>query len=606
MHRRLLSSVAPSFRARLWFLVLVVALPSLSLSTWMIRVTYRNERRAMERHLLDGVHAYASLFEAEIRERVAILQSLVLSTPFTAGDFTALRERARTAVLRPGEWVIVADESGNEWVNTRDPSREGVERLAIAPETLAAMAEGRPQLSNLIGGESPGGYHVVITLSGRMRDGRRVVLALAMTPAALINAIVRTRLSPDMVLAVMDRNRTVVARSRALERFAGVKASATVLALAAEKTEAVADSTTLDGHPSIVAFTILPGSGWGVMIAGHKSELLEPAKEMVLVALGVTALVCAFVIGSAFWVARVTGEMAAALITDTQALARGERVEVRRTGMAEGDAVSQALAATSRELAARQTALENARDEALAASRTKDEFLAALSHELRTPLNPVLLIASESARDPALPADQRELFTMIEKNVMHEARLIDDLLELTRISTGRMSLRLGPVDFDGAVSDAVATFRPRLREKQIELKLRLGAPAVRVRADAVRLHQVLVNVLGNAIKFTPEAGIIRVATQVDEVARSVSVEISDTGIGMNAEEMARIFDKFVQGDHARPGRGSRYGGLGLGLAISRNIVELHGGRISAASEGSGRGSTFTVVLPLENASSATA
>jgi signal transduction histidine kinase len=117
---------------------------------------------------------------------------------------------------------------------------------------------------------------------------------------------------------------------------------------------------------------------------------------------------------------------------------------------------------------------------------------------------------------------------------------------------------------------------------------------------------VLVNVLGNAIKFTPEAGIIRVATHVDETARIVSVEISDTGIGMNAEEMARIFDKFVQGDHARPGRGSRYGGLGLGLAISRNIVELHGGRISAASEGSGRGSTFTVVLPLEDASSATA
>jgi signal transduction histidine kinase len=246
----------------------------------------------------------------------------------------------------------------------------------------------------------------------------------------------------------------------------------------------------------------------------------------------------------------------------------------------------------------RQAALLQARDDALGASRAKDEFLAALSHELRTPLNPVLLLASDAAHDPEYPAAVRELFATIEKNVMQEVRLIDDLLDITRIVAGKISLRKELVCFDAAVREAVEVVGPSAVEKRLRVELALGAEGVMVLADSVRLQQVFTNLLGNAVKFTPEGGTLQVRTQVDRATRGVDLEIIDSGIGMTAQELLRVFERFAQGDHARSARHSRYGGLGLGLTISRSLVESHGGRIAAMSPGPGAGSTFRVWLPL--------
>jgi signal transduction histidine kinase len=192
------------------------------------------------------------------------------------------------------------------------------------------------------------------------------------------------------------------------------------------------------------------------------------------------------------------------------------------------------------------------------------------------------------------------MFAGIEKNVMQEARLIDDLLDLTRIASGKLSLQLQTLEFDAAVNEAVDSLQSRAAEKKIELRRRLAAGDARVRGDGVRLHQVLANILGNAVKFTPERGIIMVTTRLNHAQNLASVEIADSGIGMTAEEVARIFERFAQGDHAREASRSRYGGLGLGLAIARSLAELHGGGIAATSAGVGRGSVFTIWLPLES------
>jgi PAS domain S-box-containing protein len=243
--------------------------------------------------------------------------------------------------------------------------------------------------------------------------------------------------------------------------------------------------------------------------------------------------------------------------------------------------------------------LEQAHRELLAASRAKDDFLAALSHELRTPLSPVLLLASEAAEDPQLPAEVRAQFTTIRNGVELEARLIDDLLDITRIVHGKLLLTLVTVDVHPLLQAALNTVRSELDQKQITLTLDLAAETSTVNGDAVRLQQVFWNVLKNAVKFTPEAGKITVATRATSANGELVVTVTDTGIGLTSSEREQIFEAFTQGEYVGASRSShRFGGLGLGLAISRKLVESHSGTIQAASEGRDRGATFSITLPL--------
>jgi PAS domain S-box-containing protein len=251
------------------------------------------------------------------------------------------------------------------------------------------------------------------------------------------------------------------------------------------------------------------------------------------------------------------------------------------------------------ERARSEAALRIARDEALAASRAKDDFLAALSHELRTPLNPVLLIASEAAENPALPESVRADFETIARNVALEKRLIDDLLDLTGITHHKVVLDLARQDVHALLRQALDNVRAELLQKKLDVIERLDAPASLVMADGVRLQQIFWNLLKNAAKFTPAGGTITIATRLStEQPNLLVIEVSDTGIGLTAAECEKVFDPFTQGEHASIEGNKPYGGLGLGLAISRQLAELHSGTIGVRSAGRGQGATFTVQLPL--------
>ncbi|HEU6449208.1 MAG TPA: response regulator [Verrucomicrobiae bacterium] len=238
----------------------------------------------------------------------------------------------------------------------------------------------------------------------------------------------------------------------------------------------------------------------------------------------------------------------------------------------------------------RTAELKRAHDDLLAASRAKDEFLAVLSHELRTPLNPVLLLASEMAVNQSLPAEIRADFNTIRKNVELEARLIDDLLDLTRITRGKVILEKQFLDAHKVLRDAIANVQADAEHKNIFLKVKLNAPEYAVLGDAVRLQQIFWNLLKNAIKFTASGG---VSVETANMNGKLAIKISDTGIGMNTTEVANVFNAFAQ-----TGNQHRFGGLGLGLAISQKLVEFHFGEIRAESEGPDKGSTFTVELPV--------
>ena len=254
---------------------------------------------------------------------------------------------------------------------------------------------------------------------------------------------------------------------------------------------------------------------------------------------------------------------------------------------------------TDRKLAEQE--VTTARDKAVAASKAKDEFLARLSHELRTPLNPVLLLASEAAANPKVPAEIRADFETIAQNVTLEARLIDDLLDLTAITRGKVVLDLRPVRLHSVLHDALVMMRQEIGKKQLRVTLRLQAQEHTVMGDDMRLKQIFWNLIKNAVKFTPDSGELVVTSDVDSTKRVIRVHVSDTGIGLTADEISRIFAAFSQGDHALHGSG-RFGGLGLGLAISRMLVQLHAGAVHATSNGRNQGATFIVELPLASQS----
>ncbi len=237
--------------------------------------------------------------------------------------------------------------------------------------------------------------------------------------------------------------------------------------------------------------------------------------------------------------------------------------------------------------------LRAARDAAEDANKAKDRFLAMLSHELRTPLTPVLATLNlwEAGKDlpPSMAADVR----MLRRSVELEARIIDDLLDLTRISRGMLSLNPENVDVHAVWKFLIELSQNELGEKKLQAAMELNATEHHVHADTARLQQVFWNILRNAIKFTEAEGKIIVKTSNDE-SGNIVIAISDSGIGMTRETISRMFLPFEQAD---PTRRSRYGGLGLGMAISSALVELLKGKLAAKSDGLERGSTFIVTLP---------
>jgi PAS domain S-box-containing protein len=245
--------------------------------------------------------------------------------------------------------------------------------------------------------------------------------------------------------------------------------------------------------------------------------------------------------------------------------------------------------------------LHNAKVQAETANEAKDHFLATLSHELRTPLTPVLMCLSDRANDPAVPEDLRADLAMIRRNVQLEARLIDDLLDLTRISRGKLELHSSVVDAHEILREALEICSANdTIQRSLTITLEASAEEHHVHADPARLQQVLWNLINNAIKFTPHEGRILIHTSNPQPGR-LAIQVSDTGIGIEPSKIKRLFDAFEQGERHIT---RRFGGLGLGLAISKALVEMHGGSIHAQSEGPGRGATFTVELDTHTSSPA--
>lgn len=235
---------------------------------------------------------------------------------------------------------------------------------------------------------------------------------------------------------------------------------------------------------------------------------------------------------------------------------------------------------------------QRARDEAETANRMKDDFLATVSHELRTPLN-AIIGWSHMLRTGRLDAQSSaRAIESIERNAKSQAQLVEDILDVSRMITGKLNLEMGLVDAAFVINAAIDSVQLAADSRQISFEVTFESSARRVLGDANRLQQVVWNLLSNAIKFTPPGG--RVAIKLERVESNIQIKVSDTGQGIRRDFLPYVFDRFSQLDGSNT---RRYGGLGLGLAIVRHLVELHGGTVAVESDGDGCGATFTIRLP---------
>ena len=547
--------------------------------------------------------ALATAVDAELRSSVSVLQSLSLLDelqPPRLAEFHALARRV--AASQGWRSVVLADANGRIVMSSSlapgapPPEPVDPESLRLAVKTL------HPVVGRVSKGPRGIGPAFPVRLPV-LRDGQLLYVLTAVIPAEhILSVLLRQQIPNTSIVSVFDQDLTRVARSKPHPVYTPSPSLRTLLV--SPDIEGTGITTTLEGMRSHTGYSRLPAWGW-VVATGISAEdgstgfygVVGAVAFGLLVSLALAAL-------AAWYFARDVSDPIDALKAAAGALGRGEPVKLGPVGIAELQDVGAALqvASEERDRAAKERLEAEAERERLLAratealrraeeaGRSKDEFLAMLGHELRNPLAPMATALHLMARkgDDSTRAERE----VMERQVTHMKRLVDDLLDVSRITGKRLEMRMHPLRLAELVRHAGQGVQPVLGLRRLQLEIAPDAESLCVDADEVRLGQVLNNLLGNAIKFTGTEGSITLRLRRDGDAAEVAV--IDTGLGMTPDVLEHVFDLFYQ---APQGTDRSRGGLGLGLAISRSLVEMHGGSLKATSAGEGHGSTFTLRLP---------
>jgi signal transduction histidine kinase/ActR/RegA family two-component response regulator len=595
---------ARTLRFRLFLLAASGLLPLAVVAAAALAYFSADRVHDAEQAALDISRALATAVDAEHRATVGILQSLALSDDIQAGRLAnSLPAAKRIAANQGWRAIVVADGNGRVLLNTAAPPGQANPQ-PVEPDSISRAIDTRqPAVGRLREGPYRQGPAFAVRLPV-LRDGELRYVLSAIVPAERMQAVLTAQKVPgSSTLAIFDQAGNTVARSRANnQRHASPSLQAL---LDSGAPEGRGRTVTLEGVRSFTGFTRLRDSGWAVA-AGISAEDSEDTFWHVVAAVGSgLALSLALSAFLAWYFARGVTEPIDQLKGAAGALGRGEPVQVPPLQIAELQDVGAALrlASDERERAAEErTAAEAEREMLLAratealrlaeeAGRSKDEFLAMLGHELRNPLAPMATALHLMARKgDEHTRGEREV---MERQVAHMKRLVDDLLDVSRITGKRLTMHFEPLRLAEVVRHAANGVEPVLGLRRLTLEMAPESEQLWVSGDEVRLGQVLANLLGNAVKFTgPDAGIaLRLARRGNEA----QIRVEDNGPGMEPEVLAHVFDLFYQ---APQGADRSRGGLGLGLAIVRSLVEMHGGTVRAESPGEGRGSCFVVCLPL--------
>ena len=585
-------------RIHLVVLVAGALLPVLLFAGFLTKRVVDDERAELQRRVLESARTQMQVVEGEIAGSVRALQTLAQSSRIDAGDFASFYEQA-SRVLRGQPWdsIVLSDAGGQQIVNTAIPWGTPLPRT-VDTESFDRIQQTRaPVVGNLFRDDA-GALAFRIRVPVQRGDRPPYVLTARLTADSLTPLLHdQAPAADEWVRSILDGAGTIVARSRNPETTIGGQGTPEGLQRLRTLREDVFQTTTREGMPVYAAFTHGALSGWAAAVAVPVAVVDAPFRQsMTLLAIGGIAL-----LGVGIAAALIVGTRISRSIDGTAraaaALARGEAVAVPETGVAEIASVAASLRESSallRAHAAERDAhlaqADAARNEAEAADRAKDDFLAMLGHELRNPLAPALT-ALQLMRMRGDTGLQRER-EVLERQVRHLARLVDDLLDVSRVRRGRIELRRAGVELDGPIRKGIELAQPLITERGHRLTVAVPADGLGVDGDETRLAQIVANLLTNAAKYSSGPGNIELRAFAD--GDDAVIEVHDDGIGIAPELLPRIFDLFVQGERMLD---RNEGGLGLGLPLARTLAQLHGGSITAASPGAGQGSTFTVRLP---------
>ncbi|MFC5462963.1 ATP-binding protein [Massilia niabensis] len=549
----------------------------------------------------------ALLVDDDLSDAGAALRVLAASPTLARGDLKAFYEEARRAPLGPASWTVLLDEQGAVLVNTL--AAPGTP-LPVGPRPAyldELFANGRPIVRDVMPGRYSGRLITAVTVPVQA-GGRRYALSITFSTDHFRTLLADARLPADWQVDIVDGAGHLVASNLGTADLVGQDAPPQLVAAARGEKTGVLDLPLRHGGSSKTVFHKVAGSDWVVAVGvppGFLATRTGDAKRMAALAL-VAALACACALAS--WLARAYGRSMGRAIDAAGMLGRGKTPPKLRSRIVEIDRLLAALRQAGAELRRaqvfrdsagheRQSQLEretHARQTAEEENRAKDQFLAMLGHELRNPLAPIVT-AAQLLKMPDVDGHRaRYAGDVISRQVEHMNRLLGDMLDVSRVTRGLVTLNLEDVDLRDAVERAVEQTRPLLEERQHRLELRLPGQPVTVRGDQTRLTQVVANLLTNSAKYTPVHGNIQLSLAC--AADEATLSVADDGEGITPELLPRVFDLFSQGERKAD---RAQGGLGLGLALVRSMVQLHGGTIDASSPGRGGGSIFTVRLPLK-------
>ncbi|HEX5715422.1 MAG TPA: sensor histidine kinase [Thermoanaerobaculia bacterium] len=596
-----------AFPLRWHLMVLVVGtlLPVVLFGAVVAHQLSQSERAAAERRLMQSARDLATTVDREMSSTIRTLSALAASEPLERGDLESFHAEARRVAKTQPSWltVILLLPDGRQVVNTKRAWGAPLPS-ATEPASLRRTVETRsPAVGDLargVDGTLAFPVRVPVLHSGELR----YVLTAAIAPQMLAGFVDR-QLSPqeEWTRTVVDRQGMVVARSRDPERFVGKPGTPSFIRSLREAREGLRPSTTLDGQPVYTAFSHAAFSGWAAIIAVPRGVVEGPARRtMIAVAGAGLALLLVSGLG-AFVLSRHVSQGIASAASAAAVLAHGGRPRVQPSRVAEVARLAEALDQSADLLAQRErernehlARAEASRADAESASRAKDEFLAMLGHELRNPLGPIRNGAHLLRQ--LVPDNERvaRVLEIIDRQIAHIVRLVDELLDASRIARGKVVLQKERLDLRLVARNVYEDFTPDFDRVRIAFHLDLPPAEVWVHGDRTRLAQCLGNLLHNALKFTPEGGNVALALTVE--GDLALLEVRDDGPGIDPGLLPALFEPFSQGPQPLD-RGQ--GGLGLGLALVKGLTELHGGTVRAHSDGPGKGTVFTVSLPLEPA-----
>ena len=594
-------------RAYLYLMASAILVPVIFFAGFALRMIEGVEADLARAGVARTAERVALLVDADHRATHAALGVLAGSPSLARADLAAFnREVHAFAAAGPDAWGILLDNTGRLLFNTLAPRGNTLAADGASASYLAGVLSAqRPFVTDLISGYVSGRLMTGVGMPVGA-GGRGYVLGIGYGADHFRRLLAAAGLPEDWQVDIFDRKGRLVASSLGGADIVGQAAPRALADAAAREREGVIEMPLRNSGAATVGFTHTALAGWHVAV-GAPARALVPgdARQAAALAL-VVALLGAGALAA--WFARGHVRSIQSAVDAATALGRGELPLPQRSRIVEIDRLLGALRQAGSELrrvqATRETAgserenqlerAQEARHVAEEENRAKDQFLAMLGHELRNPLAPIGT-AAQLLKLPDLDGHRaRYAGDVIGRQVEHMNRLLSDMLDVSRVTRGLVTLNLEEVDLRDAVERAVEQTRPLMEERQHRLELRLPQGAVTVRGDQTRLTQVVANLLTNSAKYTPPHGSIQLS--LVSAGDEATLSVADDGEGITPDLLPRVFDLFSQGERKAD---RAQGGLGLGLALVRSLVQLHGGNVDASSPGRGGGSIFTMRLPLK-------